>query len=114
VADASGSLWAYRDPQWHGIDLSGFDVAARDGSAGRVGETDAEYLVVHTGPWILRRPAILPAGLVDHIDAAEQVVYVGATKQEIRSAPEPGAAAAPDARMRSLLADHYGPVRRSA
>ena len=48
-------LWSYKDPRWERIDMNGFEVAARDGAAGRVGERGCEYLVLRTGPWIFRR-----------------------------------------------------------
>jgi len=43
-------LWSYKDPRWERIDMNGFEVAARDGAAGRVGERGCEYLVLSTGP----------------------------------------------------------------
>ena len=99
-------LWSYKDPRWERIDMNGFEVAARDGAAGRVGERGCEYLVLRTGPWIFRRTAVVPAGLVEHVDRDEEIVYVRVTREEIRSAPEPEAAI-DDAGLKHLLSDHY-------
>jgi len=92
---AVAEIWTFRsmpgvDPQ--SVDLTGFKVEATDGSIGKVDEatyeTGASYLVVDTGPWILGRKVMLPAGVIDRIDSDEQSVYVDLTKDEIKDSPE--------------------------
>ena len=84
-------LWTY--PETVGrLDLEGFEVEAADGSIGKVDESSNEvgesYFVVDTGPWILGKKVLLPAGLVDRIDRDDEKVYVDRTKDEIENAPE--------------------------
>jgi hypothetical protein len=73
-------------------DLSGYRVEATDGSIGKVDEatyeTGRSYLVVDTGPWILGKKVMLPAGVVRGIDDEDEKVFVDRTKDEIKNAPE--------------------------
>lgn len=65
------------------VDLTGFKVEARDGSIGKVDvathEAGGSFVVVDTGPWILGKKVMLPAGVVRDVDL---------TKDEIKNAPE--------------------------
>jgi hypothetical protein len=106
VAHGARELWTYRDPSWHGLDLEGFEVETRDGTAGKVQEADGGYVVVRTGPWVFRRTAVIPAAFVEHVDHGRQTLYVNLTRDEIRAAPEPDAVSDEDS-LRSLLGDHY-------
>jgi hypothetical protein len=62
--------WEYRTETGsagHEVDLTGYSVAAVDGDIGHVQEATnellgASYLLVDTGPWILGRKVMLPAG----------------------------------------------------
>src|SRR3954453_9499375 len=53
--------------------IDGFGVEARDGSIGKIDEATYEvgssYIVVDTGPWIFGKKGLLPAGVVERIDA---------------------------------------------
>ncbi|MDG4761461.1 PRC-barrel domain-containing protein [Micromonospora sp. WMMD710] len=73
------------------LDLVGYHVEATDGRIGTIDEasdeTDAGHLVVDTGPWILGRKVLLPAGTVFRVDHQERVVHVDCTRQEIKDAP---------------------------
>ena len=86
--------WEYRTETGFakGTDLTGYEIAAVDGDIGRVDEatyeSEASYLVVDTGPWIFGRKVMLPAGVIERIDAAEKKVYVDRTKDQIKDAPE--------------------------
>ncbi|GAA2619387.1 PRC-barrel domain containing protein [Streptomyces tubercidicus] len=90
----SANVWGYLPDSGYraGTDLAGFSVEAVDGGIGKVDkhsdEVDSAHLVVDTGPWILGRRVVLPAGVVTGIDQQEQRVYVGRTKDEIKGAPE--------------------------
>jgi hypothetical protein len=86
--------WNYRGEAGYteGTDLVGYKIAAVDGDIGKVDEatydTNAASLIVDTGPWILGRKVMLPAGVVQRIDRDEQKVYVDRTKDQIKDAPE--------------------------
>lgn len=86
----NGELWTY--PATVGrLDVTGFDVEARDGDIGTVDETSLEeqsYLVIDTGRWIFGKKVLIPAGLVDRVDRDDETVYLTATKDEIERAPE--------------------------
>lgn len=88
---ATTPLWTYRGVDT-GLDLTGYEVEARDGSIGTVDAAMAQpgqsYIVVDTGTWILGKRALLPAGLVDRIDTAREKVFVGLSREQIRKAPE--------------------------
>jgi hypothetical protein len=43
---------------------------------------------VHTGHWITSKNVLLPAGVVDRIDRDRRRIYVKATRDEIKAAPE--------------------------
>lgn len=95
------------------VDLTGFGVEALDGSIGKVDrasyETGSGSIVVDTGPWIFGRKVLLPAGVIDRVDAEEQKVYVHRTKAEIEAAPEYDEMLANDERYHSELGSYYGP-----
>ncbi|MFI5523467.1 PRC-barrel domain containing protein [Streptomyces platensis] len=90
----SANVWGYLPDSGYraGTVLEGFGVEAVDGSIGKVDkhsdEVDSAHLVVDTGPWILGRRVVLPAGIVTGIDQQEKKVYVGRTKDEIKGAPD--------------------------
>jgi hypothetical protein len=101
-------LWTYRDQTWAGIDMTGFDVEAVDGGIGKVDEASEDaYLVVDTGPWIFGKKVMLPAGVVDHVDAEEQRVYVNRTKDTIKSSPEFDPDAYQEQSYRDALGSYY-------
>ncbi|MEV7617748.1 PRC-barrel domain containing protein [Streptomyces sp. NPDC089799] len=88
------NVWAYRltVARLEGTDLTGYAVEAVDGTIGKVDkhsdETDASWIVVDTGPWIFGRDVLLPAGTILRIDTAEEKVYVGLTRQQVKSSPD--------------------------
>ncbi|MCB5181268.1 PRC-barrel domain containing protein [Streptomyces antimicrobicus] len=87
-------MWGYADSSGHvaGADLTGFKVEASDGSIGRIHKHSADagrsFIVVDTGPWILGRHVLVPAGLVREVDVDNETVRVAATKQEIKASPD--------------------------
>ena len=112
-------VWTYRDSTVIGadtldanIDLTGYSVEARDGSIGKVDEatydTGRSYLVVDTGPWIFGKKVMLPAGVVQRVDGAEERVYVNRTKDEIKNAPEYDDSLLSDESYRGKLGSYYG------
>lgn len=113
------NAWNYRPSAGHrvGTDLTGFKVAATDGDIGKVDQasydTDAASLVVDTGPWILGRKTMLPAGVIERIDVEDEKVYVDRTKDQIKSAPEYDPDVDVDGGYRDRLAGYYGDTYRT-
>jgi hypothetical protein len=110
-------VWTYRDQQNLGttiadIDVSGFQVEAADGSIGKVDEATYEsglgYVVVDTGPWIFGKKVMLPAGVVESVDTAQETVFVNRTKEQIKNAPEFDDSMISDTEYRGRLGDYYG------
>jgi hypothetical protein len=77
-----------------GDDLNavGYDVEARDGSAGKVDQATQEigsgHVVVDTGPWVFGKKVLLPPDAVERVDADHRRVYVALTKDQIKDSPE--------------------------
>ena len=111
-------LWTYRQAETLGIDMSrgpnlaGFSVEATDGGIGKIDEatyeTSQSYLVVDTGPWILGKKVLLPAGVVDRVDLDTETVYVDRMKDEIKNAPEFDESRHKDEAYRAELGGYYG------
>jgi hypothetical protein len=88
---ATTQIWAFRGVPTT-ADLEGYGVEAVDGTIGTIDESTAQtgenYLVVDTGPWIFGKRVLLPAGIVERIDAANEKVFVNRSREEIKNAPE--------------------------
>lgn len=84
-------LWPYRADRSADA-LDGFELEATDGDIGKVDEATYEvgssYIVVDTGPWILGRKVLLPAGVIDRIDLDNRKVQFRLTKDQIKNSPE--------------------------
>ena len=109
---STADLWTYRDTTVANTDLTGFSVEAIDGSIGKIDEATNEvggsYIVVDTGPWIFGKKVLLPAGVVDRIDTADETIYVNRTKDEIKNAPEFDESRYRDAAYREEIGGYYG------
>ena len=85
-------IWNYRTGVTAAADLPGYSVEATDGSIGKIDESSVDagsaYIVVDTGPWIFGKKRMIPAGVVERIDDAEERVYVRLTKDQIKNAPD--------------------------
>ena len=95
MATRTWDAWNYRESaevSSRGKDLTGFSVEAVDGSIGKIDkatlDVGSSYVVVDTGPWIFGRKVILPAGVVERVDDADQKVYVDLTKDQIKNSPD--------------------------
>ena len=116
MARVMAETWAFRStPEINvqDIDLTGYKVEGTDGSVGKVDEATYEaggsYLVVDTGPWILGRKVMLPAGVVERIDSDEAQIYVDLTKDQIKNSPEfDPDQQRDDSAYRTRLAEYYG------
>jgi hypothetical protein len=105
-------MWTYREASSvEDVDLTGFEVEASDGKVGKIVEATYElgssWLVVDTGPWILGRKLLLPAGTVESVDTEKRLVYVDRTREEIKAAPEHDPSGYADQEYRLALADYY-------
>jgi hypothetical protein len=109
-------IWTYREDTIGDVDLTGFSVEATDGGIGKVDEATYEvgssYIVVDTGPWIFGRKVLLPAGVIDRVDVANEQVFVSRTKDEIKSAPEYDVDRGFDDTYRDDLGTYYGEPTR--
>lgn len=114
----STDLWTYREAgvlgvdMGRGIDVVGYSVEAVDGGIGKVDEAShdvgSSYLVVDTGPWIFGKKVLLPAGVVDRIDAEDETIYVNRTKDQIKDAPEFDESTYRDVAYRTEVGSYYG------
>jgi hypothetical protein len=105
-------MWTYREAEaLEDVDLTGFEVDATDGPVGKIEdaayELGSSWLVVDTGPWIIGKKVLLPAGTVESIDPEERKVYVDRTREEIKSAPEHDPSGYAEQEYRLALADYY-------
>ena len=109
----TSDLWTHRDSTIASTDLTGFSVEAIDGSIGKIDEATNEvgssYIVVDTGPWIFGKKVLLPAGVIDRIDTADEKVYVNRTQDEIKNAPEFDESSYRDMQYRDEVGTYYGP-----
>lgn len=115
-------IWTYRESgalgvdATGGVDLSGYGVEAIDGSIGKVDEATYEvgssYIVVDTGPWIFGKKVMLPAGVIERIDPADEKVYLSRTKDQIKDSPEFDESTYTDPSYRSEVGSYYGPEGR--
>jgi hypothetical protein len=106
-------LWNFPDDVGSDrADLDGMTVEAVDGSVGSVkdviDDVDGAYLLIDTGPPILGKTVLLPAGLVKAIDVDNESLAVDRTKDEIKGAPEFDAGLGKDPDYRAAIARHYG------
>ena len=87
------SIWDYRtDIGSVPGDFVGYGVEATDGGIGKIDESSAEageaYLVVDTGFWIFGKQRLIPAGVVERVDHADEKVFVNVSKDQIKAAPD--------------------------
>lgn len=99
-------------------DIAGYQVVATDGEIGHVDQAidqitdrlDGSAIVVDTGFWIFGKQRMIPAGVIDRIDAELRTVEVKMTRDQIKHAPdyvdEPPATEAHE-QHRDLVTDYY-------
>ena len=88
-------IWTYRSGLDVGVtarNVVGYGVEALDGSIGKVDDATHDvghsFMVVDTGPWILGKKVMLPAGVIRDVDHEEEKIFVNRTKEQIKNAPE--------------------------
>ena len=111
-------IWTYREAgdlgvdMGRGLDIVGYSVEAIDGGIGKVDEASydvgSSYLVVDTGPWIFGKKVLLPAGVVDRIDADDETIYVNRTKDQIKDSPEFDESRYREEAYRTEVGSYYG------
>jgi hypothetical protein len=105
------SMWRYRDPAVARLDLEGYTASAVDGQLGVVAEGVEEdgdaFLWVDMGTRLFGQRALVPAGLVDLVDAPGRTLRVNCTVAQVRHAPEIDPAQGADVAYRERLADYY-------
>lgn len=96
-------------------DVTGFDVEASDGHIGTVHEATSEAgrgtLVVDTGFWIFGKSRMIPAGLISRIDVDARTVFLAATKEHVKQAPDFDELRREDLAYRDEVAHHYDRFR---
>ena len=98
-----------------GVDPTGFEVEARDGHIGKVDEATNEagrgLLVVDTGFWIFGKKRMIPTTLVERVDTEKRRIYLTATKDEVKQAPDYDESRRDDKRYRDDVDAHYEGTR---
>jgi hypothetical protein len=109
-------VWTYREtvvaPDAAPENVVGYHVESTDGSIGKIDDATyqagSSYVVVDTGPWILGKKVMLPAGVIGSVDHENERVYVNRTKDEIKNSPEFDDSLMDDQGYRTRLGSYYG------
>ncbi|KOG35148.1 hypothetical protein [Streptomyces resistomycificus] len=86
-------IWSYAPDSGHveGQELTGYTVAATDGTIGHVDRQadhfGMRHLVVDTGVWIFGRSVLVPVGVMTAVDTAERKIALSCTRGEVKAAP---------------------------
>lgn len=86
-------IWSYAPASGYSetLLLTGFTVAATDGTIGhvdrQVDESGMRHLIVDTGGWLFGSSVLIPVGVVTAIDAEAHEIKVACTEEEIKAAP---------------------------
>jgi hypothetical protein len=110
---ATIETWTFTVATPPNVDLTGFNVEARDGKIGKFDEATHEaggsFIVVDTGPWIFGKKVMLPAGVITQISTEAETISVNRTKDQIKDSPEYDDAKLDDTDYRSELGSYYAP-----
>jgi hypothetical protein len=109
----TSDMWVYPgdDPTWGHVDMTGYKVVAVDGEIGTVESSipraGSACIVVNTGPWILGKSVMLPAGIIERVDSDAEKIHVARTREQVKRAPEYDPSRADDSGYREELGRHY-------
>jgi hypothetical protein len=105
-------VWTYRESMHVTGDLTGYKVEAQDGGIGKIDKANNDVgsacIVVDTGPWILGKKVMIPAGAIRDVDPDTETVFVDRTKDEIKDSPEYDEDRFNDQAYRESLGTYYG------
>jgi hypothetical protein len=83
-------LWSFDDPAILSGAI-GFSAKAIDGVVGKVDEASSDVgsccIVVDTGRF-LGKKVLVPAGVIERVEQESRTIYVNASKDEVKGAPE--------------------------
>ena len=98
AATHTPNVWTYPNGLGRSViaDLVGYQVVATDGEIGHIDQatdqvansTAGAAIVVDTGFWIFGKKRMIPAGVIDMIDAEQRTVQVKMTKDQLKHAPD--------------------------
>ena len=95
TARQANSAWLRRLKEAGGSNLTGFQVEALDGSAGRIDRvlywSDAmtpDYVIVGSRRWIFGHKAVLSIDVIEDIDMVSRTLLIRLSKEQVRRAPE--------------------------
>ncbi|HEX2112375.1 MAG TPA: hypothetical protein VHF67_12575 [Gaiellaceae bacterium] len=122
----ASDLWTYPEQVRRGragigaeveeLDLTKFSAEATDGDVGKVDsasyEPGASFIVVDTGPLVLGKKVLVPAGLVRSIDDVGQTVEIDLAKDQVENAPGVDEERIRDESYRAELSRYYTDVSR--
>jgi hypothetical protein len=109
-AEMATDLWTYRDQALGGLDLTGYEVEATDGTIGKIDmathDVGASYIVVDTGVWNPHgQRVVLPAATIERVGAAR--VFLNRSQKEILDAPPFDGKGGFEGRERAMLDSYY-------
>jgi Protein of unknown function (DUF2795) len=111
-------VWMYQERRLADLDLSGFDIEARDGPIGRVvrslSSADGAFLIIDPGASMpLGRHVLVPAGLVDTVDLDDRRLLLRLSRDQVRGAPEYQVGRALDPASREAFSTYFASSSQS-
>ncbi|WP_426034757.1 PRC-barrel domain-containing protein [Cypionkella sp. TWP1-2-1b2] len=99
-------------------EISGYHIHATDGDIGHlldvlIEDTDwsLRYLIVNTSNWWQGKEVLISPRSTQSIRWTEQLIYLGVTRDRIRTSPAYDADRRIDAAFEADMASHYGPTK---
>ncbi|MFD3504909.1 PRC-barrel domain containing protein [Streptomyces sp. NPDC058676] len=86
-------IWSYATDSGHveGQELTGYTVAATDGTIGHVDRQadhfGMRHLVVDTGVWVFGRSVLVPVGVMTGVDSESRTITLSCTRGAVKAAP---------------------------
>jgi len=107
------------DPNLRSVsEISGYHIHATDGKIGQLSDVLIEdsdwtlrYLIVNTGNWWQGKEVLISPRSTQSIRWTEHLVYLGVTRDRVRTSPEYDASRPTDIAFDRDMAGHYGPIK---